>query len=370
MSNPDEDVLKRFLSDEPLDGAAGEEFRQALLRRFERARKKLVIHATAWIAVGIVLVFAGVYGLLSSVSTRSMLLATAILLIGYESTVLIKLWYWTVDSKLAMLKEIKRLQILAAGGALPEDGSEKGGAADEGVASTLDRVSMRRLGWIVGAGLAVVGGICGVVFLAPLHHAHPGREILYRSEYDARASADGSLLVTGRMTHTYVGIRPLQTILMLSPGELHDVVWRDAQGSVLDHEVEEQPDGYLYRVRLAHTVYREEDVDLRVTWAARGALRNEDGVWTFLAPAPWRDGIWPRHDLTWYPGGYGDGRSVQSFLTLPERTAPESISHQPFMQWTEDGRTVLYYREPQKIAEEQEIRVTYRLPEGAERPSS
>jgi len=43
-----------------------------------------------------------------------MIFAAVITLIGYNSTILMKLWYWVVSTKLNILKEIKQLQLQIA----------------------------------------------------------------------------------------------------------------------------------------------------------------------------------------------------------------------------------------------------------------
>jgi hypothetical protein len=40
-----------------------------------------------------------------------MLLGFFLLMIGLESSVLLKLWYWVVDSRMATSKEIKQVQL-------------------------------------------------------------------------------------------------------------------------------------------------------------------------------------------------------------------------------------------------------------------
>ena len=54
---------------------------------------------------------AGYIGLRSATDTREMLLWVIFFMIGFNSTILMKLWYWVVDTKLNVLKEIKQLQL-------------------------------------------------------------------------------------------------------------------------------------------------------------------------------------------------------------------------------------------------------------------
>jgi hypothetical protein len=50
----------------------------------------------------------------SAVDTRGMLNWVLLFMIGFNSTILMKLWYWVCDTKLNVLKEIKQLELQIA----------------------------------------------------------------------------------------------------------------------------------------------------------------------------------------------------------------------------------------------------------------
>jgi len=56
----------------------------------------------------------GYIGLRSAESTKEMILWAIFLMIGFNSTILMKLWYWVVDAKLNIQKELKQLQLQIA----------------------------------------------------------------------------------------------------------------------------------------------------------------------------------------------------------------------------------------------------------------
>lgn len=56
----------------------------------------------------------GYIGLRSAEDTRGMLLWLIFFMIGFNSTILMKLWYWVVSTKLGILKELKQLQLQIA----------------------------------------------------------------------------------------------------------------------------------------------------------------------------------------------------------------------------------------------------------------
>jgi hypothetical protein len=56
----------------------------------------------------------GYIGLRSAGNTKQMLSWVIFFMIGFNSTILMKLWYWVVDAKLNVQKEVKQLQLQIA----------------------------------------------------------------------------------------------------------------------------------------------------------------------------------------------------------------------------------------------------------------
>ena len=75
-------------------------------------RTKVVFWIFLLLSLG--MMFGGYLGLSSATDTRGMILWAVFLMIGFNSTILIKLWYWVVDAKLNIQKEVKQLQIQIA----------------------------------------------------------------------------------------------------------------------------------------------------------------------------------------------------------------------------------------------------------------
>ncbi len=75
-------------------------------------RTKLVFWIFLLLSLGMMV--GGYIGLRTTGNTRGMISWAIFLMIGFNSTILMKLWYWVVDAKLNIQKEVKQLQLQIA----------------------------------------------------------------------------------------------------------------------------------------------------------------------------------------------------------------------------------------------------------------
>ncbi len=100
------------------DTAKVETVRKEVVQMFQKKLKTARIITWVGIGIGGVLEVTGLVGLVLSMffanTIRPMVLFGVIALSGGQFHLLAKLWYWIVNSKLNMLKEIKQLQLQIA----------------------------------------------------------------------------------------------------------------------------------------------------------------------------------------------------------------------------------------------------------------
>ncbi len=114
-----EKKLTESLSDESalagrLDQGTRKEMTQMILEKFELDMFKVKIVFWIFLAVSAAMMVGGMIFLTQEQGVRGMLFAAVIALIGYNSTILMKLWYWVVSTKLGILKELKQMQLQIA----------------------------------------------------------------------------------------------------------------------------------------------------------------------------------------------------------------------------------------------------------------
>jgi len=111
-----EKQLKKVLEKNGIfDVSKSETLRKELIQMWcdkNLQRTKLVYWIFFLLSLG--MMGGGYIGLRSAGNTRGMILWAIFLMIGFNSTVLMKLWYWVVDAKLNIQKEVKQLQLQIA----------------------------------------------------------------------------------------------------------------------------------------------------------------------------------------------------------------------------------------------------------------
>ncbi len=100
------------------------EMKQMIFQKFEGDMSRVKVVFWIFLVISAAMMVGGMLFINHEKGTRGMIFAAVITLIGYNSTILMKLWYWVVSTKLNILKEIKQLQLQIAELAGKEQPSE------------------------------------------------------------------------------------------------------------------------------------------------------------------------------------------------------------------------------------------------------
>jgi len=114
MTRAEQGLYEAIFGGPPLDEEREADLRRDIAREFDRGRKKALLHTTATLLLSLAFVFGGAWGVAVAGDTRSMLLAFFLMMVGLETSVLTKLWYWVVDGRLAAAKEMRQVQLQIA----------------------------------------------------------------------------------------------------------------------------------------------------------------------------------------------------------------------------------------------------------------
>jgi len=117
MDNLEKELTELLKNESGLEASKDETARKEMYQMkglFERfvtnvQRARLVF----WIffVLGLIIMFVGLNLLFKLGNPNERLVALFMALVGFNSTILIKLWYWTMSTKFDVLKELKQLQL-------------------------------------------------------------------------------------------------------------------------------------------------------------------------------------------------------------------------------------------------------------------
>jgi hypothetical protein len=118
------------------DEARDEDMRRKVVEEFDYGRKLVMVKLTAALLMCTGFLFFGAWWIAKAGDAREMLLGFFLMMIGLETSVLVKLWYWVLDSRMASSKEIKQVQLQLSQMAMklealsPQHGDRDGGTND------------------------------------------------------------------------------------------------------------------------------------------------------------------------------------------------------------------------------------------------
>ena len=117
MDNLEKELTELLKNESGLEASKDETARKEIAQMegfFERfvtnvQRARLVF----WIffVLGLIIMFVGLTLLFNLRNPNELAVALFMALVGFNSTILIKLWYWTMSTKFDVLKEIKEVQL-------------------------------------------------------------------------------------------------------------------------------------------------------------------------------------------------------------------------------------------------------------------
>jgi len=100
--------------DKDINAVRRKEIEQMIFQKYETDMFKAKVVFWIFLALSLGMMAGGYIGFRFAVDTREMLNWVLLFIMGFNSTILFKLWYWVVDTKLNVLKEIKQLQLQVA----------------------------------------------------------------------------------------------------------------------------------------------------------------------------------------------------------------------------------------------------------------
>jgi hypothetical protein len=278
-----------------------------------------------------------------SASMKNSILAAVLLLIIYESTVLMKLWYWTMNNKISVLKEIKQLRLetsLAADREAP-----MWGRGLEEPARALPR--WERLAWLIALIAMVVVGFPLSIGppIGPNWRFLSAHCRTLTSEGCVTLSEEGSGSVVTQMSFVCEGISPMTSFSLAAPKSAA-LRFTDARGRKLPFSMSPQNGQMRYDVSLIDGVMPGRRFSCTRVQESSKCATQEGGVWTYTAD---------------YSYGY-DTNEFAETVVLPEGAEIVSVTPWPVATFTLSNKPTVRFETTRSRNEPFKYTIQYRLP--------
>ncbi len=340
MSESDDNLAGALRENGAFDPAKAGELKTKAVGTFEARMRKVERYLFVYMCVCCwLIVFAG-FQFFHSTTTKGMLMNGLLVLAFLETTILMKLWYWIMNNKITVLKELKQLQL----GGLADDDAAVASPRTERLHGPVKGLSRReRTVWWA----ALVGGSALVGAVKNLDVPFMPSSLTSRTY--VTLAADGSGSAETEMSLICEGFSPLKSFSFHAP-ESATLRFVDSHGRELPYSTSLQDDHVRYDVSLMDPVPGGQRFSYTRLEKCPQAATEEEGVWTYS------------NDYT-----YGFTSSdLTATVVLPEGAEIVSTTPWPVARLTLDSRPVVRFEAKRGRNERFKYTVRYRLTPKAE----
>ena len=343
MSGPDNSLKKALAENGSFDPEKAEDLRKKAVGTFEAKMRKVERYLFAYMCICCWLVVFAFFHFIQSSTTKAMLFYGLLILIFFETTILIKLSYWIMNNKISVLKEIKQLQLVGVRGDDPRVAPRA--KRLEGPVVGLSRRE-RTVWWVVLlAGGALVGAVKGVEITGVDDAWNLGRGGSLTSEACVTLAADGSGSEVTEMSFVHQGPLARRGFNFHAPD---GAVFRftDSRGRELPFTTSEQDGHVRYDVSLPCPLMPGRRFSYTRTQQHPKSATEQGGIWTYS---------------TDFSYGY-DTNEFSQTVVLPEGAEIVSVTPWPVASFTLNNRPTVRFEGTRGPNERFKYSVRYRLP--------
>jgi hypothetical protein len=339
MSPLDDNLAQALGENGSFDPHKAAELKKQVLGTFEAKMRKVERYLWIYMCLCAWLFVFSLFHFFHSSTTKALLFYGLLMLVFFETTILMKLWYWIMNNKITVLKELKQLQLdrLPGNNAPAPSGRPK---RLEGPMQGLSRWE-RRLWWVVLIG---GGALVGAVKSGDTYW-RPSSDASLTSQGCLTLAADGSGSAVTEMSGVYQGIETRDSLSFSAP--------RGGVVRVTDHHGRELPfttsleDGQVrYHLRLMRIVWPGQRFSYTSVQECPDYAVQEGGVWTCSLE---------------YSHGYATNEFSET-VVFPEGAEIVSVTPWPVATFTLANKPTVRFEATRGRNEPFGYTVQYRLP--------
>jgi hypothetical protein len=342
MSNPD-DLTQALAQNGAYNPAKAEELRKQMVGAFEAKVRKAERYLWVYMCLCCWLFVFAMFHFMQSSGAKALLFYGILMLVFFETTILMKLWYWIMNNKIGVLKAIKQLELGEAAAA--DAGSEKGKAL-HGPLVGLSRRE-RAVWWVVLiAGIALVGAVKGAEFSGAADPWDLATGGALTSKGCITLAADGSGSAVTEMSFVYEGTLARRGFDFYSPKSA-TIRFTDGRGREMPFTTSPQNGHIRYDVRLPRPVMPGRRFSYTQFSDCPSSATEKGGVWTYSS------------DVSY---GY-DTNDCSQTVVLPEGAEIVSANPWPVSSFTLQGKPTVRFEATRGRNDPFKYTVQYRLAE-------
>ncbi len=339
MSNPD-DLKKALAENGAFDAEKAKETKQAALGAFETKLRKVERYVFFYLCLCSWLIVFTMFNFMQSSSTKALFLYGLLLLVFFETTILIKLWYWVMNNKISVLKAVKQLEL---GHSTTDDVPQN----DKTLQGPLRGMSRpERAGWLVAlvCGCALIGAVKDLEVKGADDPWSMNQGGSLTSDGCVTLAADGSSSAVTEMSFLCQGTLACRGFNFHAP-EGTDVQFTDRHGRELSLTTSPANGHIRYDVRLPRPIMPGRRFSYTRSQECPKSATEEGGVWTYST------------DIS---HGY-DTNEFSQTVVLPPGAEIVSVSPWPVAKFTLSDKTAVRFEATRGRNEPFAYTIQYRL---------
>lgn len=336
----DEAIKRHFENAGTFDPERGRSAMNAALQHYRKSMKRVERVTYAYLAATVVVALIAVSRFTSPGAGVKELIAWAVLfLLAIQTQVLMKLWYWVMNVKTGILREIKLGQLSGT----PAESGQRGESAYSPMPLS-DATRLERWARLAGLGLVALA----TLYFFPLHGnfdaPDPGSSM--QCEQTVTLGPGGSVLSVARFSLPNTGAFPMESLSLYSDASDYEMAYEDFLGRPVSVTSAPEGQGKRSQLKLPEPIMPGERLFLKRRASSEGMATQQDGIWTWVDGQSW---------------GYATSR-YDYVVTLPPGAELVSATPRPWCTTREGDAQSLHIRATRNSGEQLKIEVQYRLP--------
>jgi hypothetical protein len=343
MNNPD-DLTKALAQNGAYDSEKAEELRTKMVGAFEAKMRKVKRYLWAYMCLCCWLVVFTLFHFMQSSSTKALLFYGILMLVFFETTILMKLWYWIVNNKISVLKAIKQVEL---GEAATAAGTERGKHLDGPLVGLSRRE--RRVWWAaLIAGGALIGALKGIEISGAVDPRGLNTGGTLTSEGCITLASDGSSSAVTEMSFVFEGAFARRGFNFHAPKSAK-IRFTNGRAREMPFTTSQHNGHVRYDVRLPRPVMPGRRFSYTRLGEYPNSATKEGRIWTYSS------------DI-----GYGyDTNEISQAVVLPEGAEIVSVNPWPVSTFTLQGKPTVRFKGTRARNETLKYTIQYRLAEEA-----